>query len=101
MRKYDLCVIGSGPAGQKGAIQAAKLGKQVCIVEERPVLGGNAVHTGTIPSKALREAILRTAGRTSAMPRIADFVAARGIAFSDLLANCHAVVQAESEIVQR
>ncbi|HEX2574031.1 MAG TPA: Si-specific NAD(P)(+) transhydrogenase [Polyangia bacterium] len=101
MRKYDLCVIGSGPAGQKGAIQAAKLGKQVCIVEERPVLGGNAVHTGTIPSKALREAILRTAGRTSAMPRIADFVAARGISFSDLLANCHAVVQVESEIVQR
>jgi NAD(P) transhydrogenase len=101
MRKYDLCVIGSGPAGQKGAIQAAKLGKHVCIVEERHVLGGNAVHTGTIPSKALREAILRAAGRASAMPRIADFVAARGIVFSELLAHCHAVVQAESEIVQR
>lgn len=100
MRKYDLCVIGSGPAGQKAAIQAAKLGKHVCIVEERQVLGGNAVHTGTIPSKALREAILRAAGRASAMPRIADFQAARGIVFSELMANCHAVVQTESEIVQ-
>lgn len=55
---YDLCVIGSGPAGQKAAIQAAKLGKRVIVVEARPVLGGAAVNTGTIPSKALREAVL-------------------------------------------
>ncbi|MEM7755282.1 MAG: FAD-dependent oxidoreductase, partial [Planctomycetota bacterium] len=58
VRHYDLCVIGSGPAGQKAAVQAAKLGKSVCVVERREVVGGVTVNTGTIPSKALREAIL-------------------------------------------
>ena len=52
MRECDLCVIGSGPAGQRGAIQAAKLGKSVVLVERRDVIGGVAVNTGTIPSKA-------------------------------------------------
>jgi len=52
MRHFDLCVIGSGPGGQKAAIQAAKLGKRVCMVERREVVGGVALHTGTIPSKA-------------------------------------------------
>ncbi|MEN9343617.1 MAG: hypothetical protein RLZZ453_404 [Chlamydiota bacterium] len=54
----DLAVIGSGPAGQKGAIQAAKLGKTVLVIEKDPHLGGAALNSGTIPSKALREAIL-------------------------------------------
>jgi len=53
----DLLVIGSGPGGQKAAIQAAKLGKRVGIVERRR-LGGNSIHTGTIPSKTLKEAVL-------------------------------------------
>ncbi|MEY2807030.1 MAG: hypothetical protein RIR65_1447, partial [Planctomycetota bacterium] len=59
---YDLVVIGSGPAGQKGAICAAKLGKSVAIVDKRAMLGGVSVHTGTIPSKTLREAILHLTG---------------------------------------
>jgi len=54
MRHFDLAVIGTGPAGQKAAIQAAKLGKTVAIVEKNNVLGGATVNTGTIPSKALR-----------------------------------------------
>ncbi len=54
---YDLIVVGSGPAGQKGAICAAKLGKRVAIVEKK-WMGGACVHTGTIPSKTLREAVL-------------------------------------------
>ncbi|MBW2277952.1 MAG: FAD-dependent oxidoreductase, partial [Deltaproteobacteria bacterium] len=58
MRRYDLCVIGSGPGGQKAAIQAAKLGRKVCVVERMEVVGGVAINTGTIPSKALREAVL-------------------------------------------
>jgi NAD(P) transhydrogenase len=65
MRHYDLCVIGSGPAGQKAAIQAAKLGKTVCVIEQREVVGGAAVNTGTIPSKALREAIIWCRGPAS------------------------------------
>ena len=77
MRHHDLCVIGSGPAGQKAAIQAAKLGKSVCVVERKQVVGGASINTGTIPSKALREAILRLLGRQSAMPREADLRGAR------------------------
>ncbi|QEG35533.1 Si-specific NAD(P)(+) transhydrogenase [Bythopirellula goksoeyrii] len=62
MRHYDCIAIGTGPAGQKGAIQAAKLGKRVAIVEKRQVLGGAQINTGTIPSKALREAVLHLTG---------------------------------------
>lgn len=54
----DFAVIGSGPAGQKGAIQAAKLGKSVVIIERDYVLGGNCLNSGTIPSKSLRAAII-------------------------------------------
>jgi len=54
----DLLVIGSGPSGQRAAIQAAKLGKRVAVVERRARLGGVSIHTGTIPSKTLREAVL-------------------------------------------
>ena len=54
----DMLVIGSGPAGQRAAIQAAKLGKRVAVVERRGSVGGNSAHTGTIPSKTLREAVI-------------------------------------------
>jgi NAD(P) transhydrogenase len=62
MRHFDCAVIGTGPAGQKAAIQAAKLGKSVCIIEKENVLGGATINTGTIPSKALREAVLHLTG---------------------------------------
>lgn len=54
----DIVVIGTGPAGQKAAIQAAKLGKQVVVIEKEPEPGGNCLYSGTIPSKSLREAII-------------------------------------------
>jgi NAD(P) transhydrogenase len=54
----DLLVIGSGPSGQRAAIQAAKLGKRVAVAERRDRLGGVSIHTGTIPSKTLRQAVL-------------------------------------------
>jgi len=61
--QYDLVVIGSGPAGQKGAIAAAKAGKKVALVEgRRNHLGGVSLHEGTIPSKTLREAIVHLTG---------------------------------------
>ena len=55
-------VIGSGPAGQKGAIQAAKLGRKVVLIDRQEAVGGVCLHTGTIPSKTLREAALYLSG---------------------------------------
>ena len=60
----DLIVVGSGPAGQKAAVQAAKLGKSVKIIEKYRHPGGACLHSGTIPSKSLREAILNLTDRT-------------------------------------
>jgi len=59
---YDMIVIGSGPAGKRAAIQAAKIGKKVLLVEKNEVVGGVTVHTGTIPSKTLRETVLFLSG---------------------------------------
>ncbi|PHR57221.1 MAG: Si-specific NAD(P)(+) transhydrogenase [Robiginitomaculum sp.] len=61
-KKYDLVVIGGGPAGRRGAIQAAKAGKSVLVVEKLRSVGGVCVHTGTIPSKTLRETVLNLSG---------------------------------------
>ena len=57
--EYDLVVIGSGPAGQKGAIAAAKVRKRVAVIDRTVMIGGVSVHTGTIPSKTVPEAILQ------------------------------------------
>ncbi|MCK8503358.1 Si-specific NAD(P)(+) transhydrogenase [Myxococcus fulvus] len=62
MRDFDLVVIGSGPAGEWGAVQAALAGKRVAVVEREPVLGGTAANTGTLPSKTLRETSLHLSG---------------------------------------
>jgi NAD(P) transhydrogenase len=60
--RFELIVIGSGPAGRRAAIQAAKLGRSVLVVENRIRVGGVSVHTGTIPSKTLRETVLNLSG---------------------------------------
>ena len=59
---YDLIVIGSGPGGQRAAIQAAKAGKRVAIIESQTSVGGVCINTGTIPSKTMREAVLHLSG---------------------------------------
>src|SRR5215218_9765945 len=61
-RNFDLIVIGSGPAGEKGAAQVAYFGKSVALVEREPVVGGAAANTGTLPSKTLRETALVLSG---------------------------------------
>ena len=58
---YDIVVIGSGPAGEKAAMQASKLKKQVALIEKLPRLGGASLHTGTVPSKSLRETVIHLA----------------------------------------
>ena len=62
MEKYDLIVIGSGPAGQRAAIQGAKFGKRAALIERLEVIGGGCINTGTIPSKTMREAVLHLSG---------------------------------------
>ncbi|MCS7056615.1 MAG: FAD-dependent oxidoreductase, partial [Thermoflexales bacterium] len=62
MSQFDLIVIGSGPAGAKGAEEAARLGKTVALIERAPRLGGNGINTGTVPSKTLRETAYYLAG---------------------------------------
>jgi len=62
MQAYDLIVIGSGPAGRRAAVQAAKLKKSVLVVEKGQRVGGVCVHTGTIPSKTMRETVLNLSG---------------------------------------
>ena len=99
MRHFDVCVIGSGPGGQKAAIQAAKLGREVCVVERMESVGGVAIHTGTIPSKALREAIIRlTRGRDHLELR-GDIHAGR-VTIAELLAETQRIITAEMEIVR-
>ncbi|MCC6968861.1 MAG: Si-specific NAD(P)(+) transhydrogenase [Phycisphaerales bacterium] len=100
MRQFDLCVIGSGPAGQRAAIQAAKLGKSVCVIERAEVVGGAAINTGTIPSKALREAILRYLGHRAAMPTLHDFQGSGLRSFNQLMNSCQEVIKAEIDIVR-
>src|ERR1043165_8421701 len=62
MQTFDMIVIGSGPAGQRAAIQGAKSGKNVAVVEQRECVGGACINTGTIPSKTLREAVMHLSG---------------------------------------
>src|SRR5580658_7837265 len=62
MAHFDLVVIGSGPAGQRAAIQGAKSNKKVALIERREVVGGTCINSGTIPSKTLREAVLHFSG---------------------------------------
>ena len=62
MKQFDVVVVGAGPAGQRAAVQAAKLGASVVVIEPRPTIGGAAINGGTIPSKALREAVLYLTG---------------------------------------
>src|SRR3984893_18806554 len=57
-----MIVIGSGPGGQRAAIQAAKAGKRVAVIEKQASIGGVCINTGTIPSKTMREAVLHLSG---------------------------------------
>jgi NAD(P) transhydrogenase len=98
--KYDLIVIGSGPAGEKGAAQAAYFGKKVALVEKAPALGGAAANTGTLPSKTLRETALylsgfRQRGMHGVTLSMADRVTAR-----DFLFHQHNVTAAERARIQ-
>jgi len=98
---YDLICIGSGPAGQRAAVQAAKIGKKVAVIEKKKTVGGVCVDTGTIPSKTFREAVLFY---TSMSGRFDAQQAVRGgsrPAAADLLARVGETVATEQAVVER
>jgi NAD(P) transhydrogenase len=99
---YDLIVLGSGPAGEKGAIQAAKLDKRVAVVERGALLGGACSHTATLPSKTLREAVLFISSlEQRAYPGIQCAVKKHRMGVQDLLRYKTTVVQYQADAVRR
>jgi NAD(P) transhydrogenase len=100
MQQVDLVVIGSGPAGQRAAIQAVKLGKRVVVVEHKGVLGGVCTNTGTIPSKTMREAILYLSGFRHRSVYGRSYMVKRDITFADLNQRIDHVVRHEIEVAR-
>jgi len=98
--QYDLVVIGSGPAGQKAAVQAAKINKRVAIIERMEVVGGVAINTGTIPSKALREAILHFTGFGHRSMYGESYTVKKDITIDDIISSCQIVVKGEIDVIQ-
>ena len=97
---YDLLVIGSGPAGQRAAIQAAKLGRRVALVERGHMVGGVCTNTGTIPSKTLREAVLYLTGMSQRGIYGESYSVKSDITSDDLLWRTKHVIQREVEVVR-
>jgi NAD(P) transhydrogenase len=98
MQSFDMIVIGSGPAGQRAAIQAAKSGKQVAVVEKRDVLGGVCINTGTIPSKTLREAVLHLSGYAYQNVYGASYRVKEKITMADLAFRVQHVIRTEIDV---
>jgi len=98
--RYDLLVIGSGPAGKAAAIQAAKLGRRVAVVDGRPDVGGVCVHTGTIPSKTLRETVLNLTGYRERGFYGRAYRVKEDIDAADLMQRLAITLQREVEILQ-
>jgi len=97
--QYDLVVIGSGPAGQKGAICAAKLHKRAAIIDNHAMLGGVSVNTGTMPSKSLREAVLYLSGYRMRSFYGRDYTLKEKISMQDLTFRVQAVIEREHEVI--
>lgn len=97
---YDLLVIGSGPAGQRAAIQAAKLNKNVAVIERKTILGGVCINTGTIPSKTLREAVMHLSGYRERSLYGASYSVKQNITMADLMYRTEHVIQHELDIVR-
>jgi len=97
---YDLIVIGSGPAGEKGAAQAAYFGKKVALIERSAYLGGAGINTGTVPSKTLRETALYFSGMLQRGLYGIDYSLKDNMTVADFMHREQAVVAREREIIQ-
>ena len=99
MERYDLIVIGSGPGGRRAAIQAAKLDKDVALIERNPAVGGVSVHTGTVPSKTLREAVLYLSGWRQREFYGRSYRAKKDISATDVLGRVQQTLDHEVEVM--
>ena len=97
---YDLVCLGSGPAGQRAAVQAAKLGKRTAVIDKAKCVGGVCIETGTIPSKTLREAVLFFSGLGGRFDRRRVVRNEIRLTAEQLLARVDEVVHSESEVVE-
>jgi NAD(P) transhydrogenase len=100
MQCYDLIVIGSGPAGQRAAIQASKSGKKVALIEKREVLGGVCINTGTIPSKTMREAVIHFSGFHYQAIYGMNYRVKEKISMGDLSFRVQHVIRTEIDVTQ-
>ncbi len=100
MPQYDLVVIGSGPAGQRAAIQGAKSGKRVALLERREVIGGVCINTGTIPSKTMREAVLHLSGYNYQNIYGVSYRVKEKITMADLAFRVQHVIKTEIDVTQ-
>ena len=100
MNTYDFIVIGSGPAGRRAAIQAAKLGRSVLVVEKGRRVGGVSVHTGTIPSKTLRETVLNLTGWRERGFYGRAYRVKKDIGAKDLMMRLHMTLDHEVDVLE-
>ncbi len=100
MQAYDLVVIGSGPGGQRAAIQAAKSGKRVAMIEKRAEVGGVCTNTGTIPSKTMREAVLHLSGFYYQNFYGANYHVKETVTMADLNYRVQRVIESEVAVIQ-
>ncbi len=100
MQSYDLIVIGSGPAGQRAAIQGAKSGRRVAVVEKREVVGGACINTGTIPSKTMREAVMHLSGYQYQSIYGINYRVKEKITMADLSFRVQHVIKTEVDVTQ-
>ena len=100
MDTYDMIVIGSGPAGQKAAIAAAKLGRRAAVVEKIDMVGGVCINTGTIPSKTMREAVLYLTGLNMRELYGQNYRVKDDITVADLLSRTQHVIGREIEVIR-
>jgi NAD(P) transhydrogenase len=100
MQKFDLIVIGSGPAGQRAAIQAAKCGRHVVVVEQREIVGGTCINTGTIPSKTMREAVMHLSGYEYQGIYGVNYRVKEKITMADLGFRVSQVIKTEVDVTQ-
>jgi NAD(P) transhydrogenase len=98
--KYDLIVIGSGPAGQRAAVAASKMNKRVVVVEARTVVGGVCINTGTIPSKTMREAVLHLSGYNYRSIYGINYRVKEKITMADLAFRVQAVIKTEVDVTE-